>query len=248
MAGILHKTFTSEGSSDSSGVVTIGDVHGCYTPLREIVDQIGQMPYSPTVVFVGDLLDRGTEGPQVWDLVKDMVSNPAKYNAKRVVVLKGNHEQLLVDAYHGKNARSYDLWEMNGGLVSDLEHIIETSGSKEIAWLNSLSPYYIHNSKVSFGRSPEKLEKLNLLVTHASVMPKSKGGHVSRQDPSYLYWERKIAGYDNDWITVHGHTIQMKGLTLHSTPTGKVLMIDTGSFYTGRVSGVEFVDCVEFKA
>lgn len=237
--GILRRDLTSTSNSNSSGVVVIGDIHGCADQLKEIIEQIKELPYSPTILFTGDLLDRGEGGREVWNLVRGMCASPSEFNAKDVVVLKGNHEQMFLDAYNSYDTRSYEyrLWEMNGGMEEDMDYIAKL-GAKEIEWMKSLEPYYIHPNKVNFRQTTK-----NLIVTHAAVRPRTLGGDVKNQDPAYLFWERKIEGYGKKWLTIHGHTIQPKGNpTLYSTPTGEVMMVDTGSFLTGIVTGVELVD------
>jgi serine/threonine protein phosphatase 1 len=241
--GVLRRDFTAEANSESTGVVVIGDVHGCADALKQVVEQIKGLPYSPTVVFVGDLLDRGEQGPEVWDLVRRMYYAPSSFNAKEVVVVKGNHEQLLVDAYYSQDNKEFEyrLWKRNGGVDGDMQYISEYStGSHEIKWVESLSPFYIHPEKVIFNS-----KALNLIVTHGCVLPKKWFPEVDKQDPQYLFWERYVTGYDEDWLTIHGHTIQNKEPTLLSTSTGQVMLIDTGSFLTGVVTGVEFIDLVK---
>ena len=219
----------------------VGDVHGCADALYQLVHKISLLPYAPTVVFAGDLLDRGAQGPEVWDLVRTMCKTPEFFNVKETVVLRGNHEQMMLDANTPSLDRLYwkQMWRMNGGQDSDFEYIRRYSNT-EVNWLRSLRFFYKHPSNVYFNSKATKL-----LVTHASVLPRARGGDVSTQDPEYLLWERNIAGYGLEWLTVHGHTIQRNAKpVLHSTLTGKVLMIDTGSFLTGVVTGVEFVDVV----
>lgn len=239
--GVLRRDFTAPSGPGSSGVVVIGDVHGCYDPLKELVDQIKTLPYSPTVVFVGDLLDRGEQGSEVWDLVRTMYFNPRAFNAEKVVVLKGNHEQMFVDAFYSGSVKSYEfmMWMQNGGMVKDMI-FINNYGADEVKWMDSLDTSYIHPTKVSFrGR------ELNLLVTHGAVLPKHIGGDVKDQDPEYLMWQRRLQGYGEDWLTVHGHTIQKRGPVVFPFPSGNVMRIDTGSFLTGVITGVEFVSVVK---
>ena len=71
----------------------IGDVHGCATKLRVLLEQMGYRERhgvyehpERTAVFVGDLIDRGPEHLEVLSLVKAM----ADAGAARVAM--GNHE------------------------------------------------------------------------------------------------------------------------------------------------------------
>lgn len=169
-------------------------------------------------------------------LVRDLHLNPGKWGLKEVHVLRGNHEQMVIDAKRQLDREipliggDYRLWRMNGGQIEDFDHL-ESYGLWD--WLESLPLYYEHPSPVHW-----EGEMLTLLVTHASVTP---GVPLDEQDPEVLYWDRHIHGYSKDHITVHGHTIQESGNPMiYDTPTGKVVRLDTGSYYTGVITGVAF--------
>lgn len=66
-------------------IMVIGDIHGCVDEHRKLIDLLAPAP-SDTLVYVGDFLDKGPDGPQV---VKDV-----RERARTVptVVVLGNHE------------------------------------------------------------------------------------------------------------------------------------------------------------
>jgi hypothetical protein len=73
----------------------IGDVHGEIDALRELLallgyDRVGRHPSGRTLVFVGDLGDRGPDSPEVFRLVRQWVA------AGRALCLLGNHELNLL--------------------------------------------------------------------------------------------------------------------------------------------------------
>jgi serine/threonine protein phosphatase 1 len=208
-------------------VVVIGDIHGCAPALRKLLAQI--VHTGCAVVFVGDLIDRGTDGKSVLTIVKDLHQNPQKWGLKAVHVLRGNHEQMVLDAFCG-DGHDWRLWLQNGGYLEDFQFI---SDHNMWGWLNSLPLYYEHPTPISW-----EGKDLTLLVTHASVTP---GVPLDEQDPEVLYWDRHIQGFSKSHLTVHGHTIQKDGNpTIYDTPTGKVIRLDTGSYFTGIVTGVTF--------
>ncbi len=69
----------------------IGDVHGRRTQLRRLVEMLPRRPERDTLVLLGDLIDRGEE---ITGLVSDVIEMSQGQN---VVVLRGNHEQMLLD-------------------------------------------------------------------------------------------------------------------------------------------------------
>jgi hypothetical protein len=77
------------------GYDVIGDVHGCATQLMELLDAMGYRKEKATgaychpyrqAVFVGDLIDRGTEQLQTLSVVKSMVESGSAQ------IVMGNHE------------------------------------------------------------------------------------------------------------------------------------------------------------
>lgn len=68
-------------------VVVIGDVHGCYTVLKQALEE--GLKEDTKYVFVGDLLDRGLENKEVLDFWMK------HYTDSNVTFIMGNHEDIL---------------------------------------------------------------------------------------------------------------------------------------------------------
>lgn len=85
----------------------IGDVHGCYDELTELLTQLGYVqkpennlwahPEGRKALFVGDLIDRGPASPAVLRLVMDMVKG------QTALCVPGNHDEKLLRKLRGKN-------------------------------------------------------------------------------------------------------------------------------------------------
>lgn len=92
------KPFLSQQSPDLAGLDThsvdlIGDVHGCATTLRQLLEQLGYRYQRGAyrhpqrhAVFIGDLIDRGNYIRECLHLVQDMVAAGSAH------CLIGNHE------------------------------------------------------------------------------------------------------------------------------------------------------------
>ncbi len=65
--------------------IVIGDVHGILNELRELFDALRVEP-SDRVVFLGDLVDKGPEGPEVVRFVRE--------NGYECIL--GNHEEMAI--------------------------------------------------------------------------------------------------------------------------------------------------------
>ena len=71
----------------------IGDLHGRRTQLRALLDLLPRDPAHDTLVLLGDLVDRG---PEITGTVADVLELQ-QAQPTRVVCLRGNHEQMLLD-------------------------------------------------------------------------------------------------------------------------------------------------------
>lgn len=75
-------------------IFAIGDIHGCYDKLRELMERIPYDPQQDTLVFLGDYIDRGPQSREVLTYLCQL-----RREAEKVVMLMGNHEYLMLE-YH----------------------------------------------------------------------------------------------------------------------------------------------------
>src|SRR6266498_127909 len=95
-----------------SRYIIIGDVHGCLTELQALLCRIVPKP-DDTLVFLGDLVDKGPESPGVVRWVRHLST------LYRVVLIEGNHEE--------KHRR----WRQHMRLGSPVVHTM--TGTQQIA-------------------------------------------------------------------------------------------------------------------
>src|SRR3954467_8881696 len=76
----------------------VGDIHGRCAQLLNLLEMLPRDAKSDTLVFLGDLIDRGADAPGCVDHVMKMCRD----NPERVICLRGNHEQMLMDFLDGK--------------------------------------------------------------------------------------------------------------------------------------------------
>ena len=79
----------------------IGDVHGCYQPLQQL---LGVLPKNDHVVFCGDVINRGPETTSAIKLVWSLVT------AGQATWLRGNHEQALLQTLQEPALSSPNPW------------------------------------------------------------------------------------------------------------------------------------------
>jgi 3',5'-cyclic AMP phosphodiesterase CpdA len=81
-------------------VAIIGDTHGCYDELSELLDAIDWSPQSHILILTGDLIDRG---PKIKETLMFAMNTPSVYS------LMSNHEQKLLRYLRGHHVQTSAL-------------------------------------------------------------------------------------------------------------------------------------------
>jgi serine/threonine protein phosphatase 1 len=188
----------------------IGDIHGRFDLLRKALAEIDARSHSPnTVVFLGDYIDRG---PQSREVVEALMRGPAR-QGDTWICLRGNHEQMMVDALAGRARMEW--WLENGG-----EETMESFGrnvpGKVIAWCEGL---------------PVCHETPKYFFVHAGIRP---GLSLHLQDTESMLWIRDVFlddERDHGKHIVHGHTPRHAAELLPNRTN-----LDSGAVYWGTLS------------
>ena len=96
----------------------IGDIHGMLRPLQALLDAIHKADASPSLLFVGDFVNRGPDSSGVVDLLLTLTG--ARF-------CRGNHDDVFdIVLHHRSSAGPADVvpvfvWFMNHGLDRTLE-------------------------------------------------------------------------------------------------------------------------------
>jgi serine/threonine protein phosphatase 1 len=171
----------------------IGDIHGRPLLVEQLIENVPWDLKNDKIVFLGDLIDRGNDAPAVVDIVMKLAkSNP------RVVVLRGNHEQMLLDCLDYGDLQW--LIPENGGLATLSAYGFELEELKDV------SDIQIPEDHVAFFRSlPFYHEDEQAIYVHAGLIP---GEPASETDPDVLVWTRDLdffKGYEGK-LCFFGHT------------------------------------------
>ena len=190
--------------------LAIGDIHGCLQSLNGLLKKLSD--YSDyTYVFVGDYIDRGPDSKGVVDRVMEFSED------NDCVFLRGNHEQMLLDAVFNNNL---DMWLMNGGksTLSSYDATYDNLNipDKHIEFYKKTKLY--HDTEKYFfvhaGLSPEH-------TIEECLEDKSKHG-------DFLWGRSHLNAFDTPWekTVVFGHTPRP-----HPIRKPRMLGIDTGCVY-----------------
>jgi serine/threonine protein phosphatase 1 len=167
----------------------IGDIHGSYTKLanllRHCADHCGEN--EARFILVGDYIDRGKRSR---DVVNFLIETQASW-PEQVICLKGNHEDMLLNA-----AQSGDdvMWLHNGGDTTLRSYGVRRPAdipAEHLAWFEALPNCYSDERR---------------FFVHAGIMP---GIPLEQQRKDVLLWIREpflSDTSDHGLYIVHGHT------------------------------------------
>lgn len=101
-------------TSVSKLIVAVGDIHGEFDMLRDLMCQTAEWlsGRDAEFVFVGDYIDRGPKSKEVLDFLRTLSDT---FNSN-VTLLQGNHEDWMVQAVLNGNRDARDSWLHFGGI------------------------------------------------------------------------------------------------------------------------------------
>lgn len=225
--------------TDAGPFDIIGDVHGCYSELLELLAKLGYTltgagetigvvpPAGRKAVFVGDLADRGPDSPAVLQLVMNMVRDGV------ALCVPGNHDDKLHRYLSGKKV--------------SLTHGLDQT----IAQMNTRPPEFRQRVRQFLGKlvSHYVLDDGRLVVAHAGL-PEAMQGRASGAVRAFcLYGETTgetdeyglpvrlnwAANYRGRAMVVHGHVPVPAVEWLN-----KVIDIDTGCCFGGQLTALRY--------
>jgi serine/threonine protein phosphatase 1 len=228
---MLPSTTTADkadvGAAPPARTYAIGDIHGRLDLLRSAVDAISshvdRAPFR--VIFLGDYVDRGPDSCGVIEFLMQL------QREWPVVCLKGNHEELMLQAVTQPGDGRLRRWLEYGGdntlksygLAADSD-LGAGIPSEHLRWMSGL---------------PRTTGDRHRIYVHAGLMP---GTPVHRQKDQTFLWirERFLQARAGEFEAhvVHGHTPVWEGKPVASEPEllEHRTNLDTAAFATGVLS------------
>lgn len=215
----------------------IGDVHGCFDELVELLRQLGHgvdeaaFTVRPVngrkLVFVGDLVDRGPKIPQVLKLVMNAVASGAALS------VPGNHDAKLMRKLRGREVQiTHGLAESLAQLANEPEDF-----RKSVAeFIDDLVSHYV-------------LDDGKFVVAHAGMKESMQGRGSGAVREFALFGETTgetdefglpvrynwAAEYRGTAMVVYGHTPVPEPEWLNRT-----INIDTGCVFGGKLTALRY--------
>lgn len=176
----------------SERILAIGDVHGCHRALTTLLKTM-RPSVSDTLVFVGDVVDRGPASRQVIDCIL------ALRETCKIVFIMGNHEELMLDAISGRGL--VEPWLRAGGraTLDSYGGRIEDVPPAHLRFLSAGAPF---------------LETDTEIFVHANL---ESGISLPNQRSEFLRWQRIDSSqppYSRHKRVICGHSSQFDGAPL----------------------------------
>ena len=180
--------------SEYKKVHHIGDIHGCYTALKEYFDNDGGLKDDEFYIFTGDYIDRGIENAEVVNFLVSIYTKP------NVLLLEGNHERWLwIWANEGVcESKEFELktrYQLNKGGVNkkDVRQLYRKLGQ---------CAYYKYGDKM-FLVTHGGLSTVPSNVTCVATSQMIKG--VGNYNDVEAVADSFVANTPDNYIQIHGH-------------------------------------------
>ncbi len=219
----------------SQRAYAVGDIHGrldlLQSLLRLIEDDVRKRRTMRTsIIFLGDLIDRGPDSAGVVELLRTFKPAYAK-----TMFLMGNHEEVMLRVLDG-DAGLFAQWMKFGGAECIRSYGADPAALKKMPPADAIAllKQRIAASHVEFiGSFADTISFGGYLLVHAGIRP---GTSLADQAQADLRWIREpflADERDHGHIVVHGHTICE---TVEQCPNR--IGIDTGAYRTGVLTAL----------
>lgn len=219
-------------------VYAIGDIHGRFDLMKALIQEIkrhwsagAQAGVRTTLIFLGDVIDRGEQSRQCLDLLSRL------WGSSGVIVLRGNHEDMMIESAAG-NPAAQAAWLANGGhaTLASFEIDPPRPGEDSIDFAERLTAGVPEEIWRMLHATLHSWRSGDYLFVHAGVEP---GVALDRQQDRTLISIREKFTRSDLWhgaVVVHGHSI-VDRVEIHSNRVA----CDTGAYRTGVLSCI----CIE---
>ena len=219
---------------DGMRVYAVGDVHGRLDLFDRLLARIEadrkRWPGAAEVVLLGDYVDRGPDSAAMLERLAGGMPDWADWT-----LLKGNHEQAMLDSFDG-DARALRAWLEYGGreTLRSYGTSVRVALGDDMAAIVAELRTRVPAAHVELLRRLELTRRIgDYLFVHAGIRP---GVALEAQEARDLLWIRSEfldCKDDHGCVVVHGHSI-----TREVTERTNRIGIDTGAYASGRLTAL----------
>lgn len=217
----------------------IGDVHGEYDKLVGLLGELGyetqsgvpRHPDGRRLVFVGDIVDRGTQVVESLNLVMDAVAAGVAF------CVPGNHDDKLKRALQGRNvSASHGLQESLDQIAALADGEREAFKARFVAFAEGLvSHLWLDSGKLAVahaGITEPMIGRASGAIREFCLYGDTTGETTPEGLPVRRDW---AAEYRGDTFVVYGHTPVDAVRIVNNTAN-----VDTGAVFGGSLSALRY--------
>ncbi|WP_336759744.1 metallophosphoesterase family protein [Paenibacillus sp. USHLN196] len=220
----------------------ISDIHGCYDEFNALLKRVDYNPMQDELILLGDYVDRGPSSKQVLEQIMQLQQE------HQIIVIKGNHDAMMVKALI-HDVEDYDQhWIRNGGLQTIASYLDLTFDEQQMDWnayteaKQWIRTHYEHHLRF-LEQLPLVYEIPGYIFVHAGINPDIEDWR-SQSERDFI-WIRESFYSRPTRVTetvVFGHTPvkhlhDQRGIWFD--PSGDKIGIDGGCAYGAQLNLLE---------
>jgi len=218
----------------------IGDVHGCRVELESILEKLGYVdangqgrthPDGRTVVFLGDIVDRGLEVPAVIRVVSELLRSGS------ALFVPGNHDERLAAYLMGEEltpayGMEYSVEQLERMDAKEREETIERFlelylGAPPYLWLDDGKLVAVHG-----GLEQDMIGGFDARIWHMCLQGKVAEDTSGLGVPRRIDWAQDYRG---DALVVYAHTPVPDAVFVNNT-----INLDQGCVFGATLSALRY--------
>lgn len=237
-------------------IYVMSDLHGQYDMFIRMLELI-KFNTNDTMYILGDIVDRGPKSIEIYRYIKER---------DNIILLKGNHEDMMYNALipYGRSGKS--LWYSNGGTATaaqmremtpqDKQEMIEYLGQlpyAEVVEVNNIKYVLCHAGLVDYKDVETIDEAIKTNIQDDMILwlrPCSDEfedcviihGHTPTGYLAFRIDEQKTTGYLQDEL----YTAPCPEFTIFKSESGKEINIDCGAAIPEKLGCLRLDDMKEF--
>jgi serine/threonine protein phosphatase 1 len=178
----------------------VGDVHGCGQTLQILLGRLS-LSEGDKVIFLGDIIDRGTSHKLVFESIDTLEAQNIQ-----VVLIRGNHEQAMLDALAEENSRPKRKGLFMKTYYQNSETWIKYGGESMLKEYDVKYPWELPKNII------ERIQKSVLYVSTENYLLVHAGFNFEIEDiysdTHAMLWLREFSpdlNKTNNRRVIHGH-------------------------------------------
>lgn len=195
------------------GTYAVGDIHGCYTEWIQLKNKIESQDKDARFIFVGDIVDRGTE---VIDMVRWAMNNITPNGKYQMVI--GNHElekiawiedYLKEKDIADQDNKNFTLKDMYNDRYNFLESLQNANVSdEELVKMYRLFKKLPYIKDINVNNQRFIIVHANLPYSAINKEDKTIKNKLSESCKEFIVWDRTVYDFNKlpNTILIHGHT------------------------------------------